>query len=262
VDRRHDLRTHLWTVIKGGRFLIFNFFTKMQNKGNAVSWPLSLVPKMSEWRRRGVAMNKGRKKGRRESTTATISSTQPGLSASKRIDLGTSSQIHSTAWLDVAVLNFSTHSHCHPNKKRLDTHALALSENHVTSTPPPRVNSFHQDRSSYRAKREKGIIRIRKNRRELFSVQHTYTLFLLHDKKPSLISHTLLLPPSPPSKKKTLILYIVRFADENARCRPPAAGPGRRSSEQRRCYHSPALLCNLQNRKNGVLSLYLRSATP
>jgi hypothetical protein len=84
----------------------------------------------------------------------------------------------------------------------------------------PRVISLHQDRSSYRAKREKGIIRILKNRRELFSVQHTHTLFLLHDKKPSLISHTLLLPPPPPSKKKTLILYIVRFADENARCRP------------------------------------------
>lgn len=91
---------------------------------------------------------------------------------------------------------------------------------------------------------------------------HTHTVFLLHDKKPSLVSHTLLLPPPPPSKKKSLILYIVRFADKNARCLPPAAGPGRRSSEQRRCYHSPALLCNLQNRENGVLSLYLRSATP
>lgn len=172
MDRWHDLRTHLWTVIKGGRFL----FYQKKPKRNVLSWPPSLVPKMSEWRRRGVAMNKGRKKGRRESTTATISSTQPGLSALKRIDIGPSSQIHPTAWLDVAVLNFSTHSHCHPNKKRLDTYALALSENHLTSTPPPRVNSFHQDRSSYRAKREKGIIRIRKNRRKLFSVQHTHTL--------------------------------------------------------------------------------------
>jgi hypothetical protein len=46
---------------------------------------------MSEWRRRGVAMKKGRKNGREEATTATISSTQPDLSASKRIDLGMSS---------------------------------------------------------------------------------------------------------------------------------------------------------------------------
>jgi hypothetical protein len=33
VDRRHDLRTHLWTVIKGGRFLNLNFFYQKEKQG-------------------------------------------------------------------------------------------------------------------------------------------------------------------------------------------------------------------------------------